>query len=171
VPAYHIEFLTATILHWQTLLADDRCKQIITNALQWLTEKDRCKVHAFVIMPNHIHLIWKINDALERSEVQGALFSFTAHEFKKYFKANYPQVLQKYYVADADRNYQFWQRIPMVKECWSHSYFIQKLEYIHYNPCQPHWNLVTIPEDYKWSSAAFYETGVTEFLWLKHYAD
>ena len=47
----------------------------------------------------------------------------------------------------------------------------QRLDYIHYNPVQPHWNLSTVPEDYRFSSAAFYEAGVDEFGILSHYKD
>jgi putative transposase len=32
----------------------------------------------------------------------------------------------------------------------------QKLGYIHQNPTQTKWNLSATPEEYKWSSAAFY---------------
>jgi putative transposase len=38
--------------------------------------------------------------------------------------------------------------------------FLIKLNYIHLNPLQAHWNLVNKPEDWKYSSAGFYETGV-----------
>jgi REP element-mobilizing transposase RayT len=55
--------------------------------------KKKCIINAFVIMPNHIHLIWKIPDGFERKNVQGALFSFTAHEFKKKIKRNKAQKL------------------------------------------------------------------------------
>ena len=48
-------------------------------------------------------------------------------------------------------------REAIVKECFTKSFFRQKLNYIHFNPSQPHWNLAALPEDYKWSSAAFYE--------------
>ena len=69
--SYHTEFFTATILEWRHLLKDDHCKETITNSLQWLVNKKRCSVYAFVIMPNHIHLLWKIADGFEREEVQG----------------------------------------------------------------------------------------------------
>jgi REP element-mobilizing transposase RayT len=46
-------------------------------------------------MPNHIHLLWKISDGLKRKDVQGAFFSFTAHEFQKQLKKNDPQLLEK----------------------------------------------------------------------------
>ena len=39
--------------------------------------------------------------------------------------------------------------------------FIQKMEYIHYNPVEA--GLCSYPEEYKYSSAKFYETGVEEF--------
>ena len=85
-----------------------------------------------------LHLLWKISDDMERSEVQGALLSYTAHLFKKHLKATHPQELQTYHVADADRTYQFWERNPNVRACWSGPYLLQKLHYLHHNPCQPH---------------------------------
>lgn len=169
--SYHSEFLTATILKWQHLLEDDNCKQIIINSFKWLVEEKKCTINAFVIMPNHIHLIWKIADGFKREKVQGAFFSFTAHELKKYLMQNYPDVLQKHYVNDADRNFQFWEREPMVKEFWTKPFFRQKLNYTHFNPCQPHWNLAKLPEHYKWSSASFYVTGNKNFSWLTHFND
>ena len=169
--AYYPEFITATILKWQHLLKNDHFKNIILAALEWLVIQRRCKINAFVIMPNHIHLIWRIADTYKRTEVQGTLFSFTAHEFKKYLKKNDPLTLKKHYVNDADRVYQFWEREPMVKECRTHRFFLQKLNYIHLNPCQPKWNLALIPENYQWSSASFYESGMKRYNWLSHYND
>ncbi len=42
-------------------------------------------------------------------------------------------------------------------------FFQRKLNYIHFNPCQQHWNFAASPEEYKWSLARFYETGVKGF--------
>jgi putative transposase len=39
----------------------------------------------------------------------------------------------------------------------------EKLDYIHYNPLQSHWNLCEITHNYRFSSAAFYQTGIDEF--------
>jgi len=81
-------------------------------------------------------------------------------------------VIEEYHVDAKDRNYQFWQRTPMVKETWSEKFFLQKLNYIHQNPCQPHWMLAALPEDYKWSSAMFYEKNIIEpYNWLTHYKE
>ena len=37
------------------------------------------------------------------------------------------------------------------------------------NHMQPKWKLADFPENYLYSSAAFYETGVDEFGWLTHF--
>jgi hypothetical protein len=47
-------------------------------------------------------------------------------------------------------------------------FFKQKFDYLHENPCQPHWQLATRAEDYKFSSARFYDTGEDEFGFLCH---
>jgi hypothetical protein len=59
----------------------------------------------------------------------------------------------------------------MIKECWTKKFLQQKLNYTHFNPCQQHWNLADIPENYKYSSAKFYETGVKDFSFLTHLND
>ena len=168
---YHTEFLTATILNWFHLLKDDTYKQIIVDSFQWLVNKKKCIINGFVIMPNHFHLIWKISDGFERKNVQGALFSFTAHEFKKKLKKNNTELLETHFVNKIDRDFQFWEREPMIKECWTKKFLQQKLNYAHFNPCQQHWNLADIPENYKYSSAKFYETGVKDFSFLTHFND
>jgi len=37
--------------------------------------------------------------------------------------------------------------------------FLQKLNYIHNNPCQPKWSLANNPEEYRYSRAANYING------------
>src|SRR5581483_1086268 len=52
-------FYTATILNWKPLLQTVEFKQIILDSLVHFVENDKIKVYGFVIMPNHIHLIWE----------------------------------------------------------------------------------------------------------------
>jgi len=177
---YHPEFLTATILEWKPLLAKDEYKLIVLDSMKWIVEKKRCSINAFVIMPNHIHMLWKIADGYKREDVQGALFSFTGHAFKKSLldvggDANISSLKQQerelnlYRVNDADRTFQFWERNPMIKECFTRNFLLQKLDYIHQNPCQPKWELAELPEKYLWSSASFYELQDMHYSWLTHY--
>jgi hypothetical protein len=47
----------------------------------------------------------------------------------------------------------------------------KKLDYMHYNPLQPHWQLCNDPVRYRFSSAKFYEMEEDEFKILTHYMD
>ncbi|HRK53018.1 MAG TPA: hypothetical protein PK185_03830 [Cyclobacteriaceae bacterium] len=46
-----------------------------------------------------------------------------------------------------------------------------KLNYIHLNPLQEHWNLVDRPEKWKYSSASFYELGEQGILPVTDYRE
>ena len=46
-----------------------------------------------------------------------------------------------------------------------------KLEYIHTNPMQEHWNLVANPEDWPYSSAMFYEQGKQPLVQVTDYRE
>jgi len=58
-----IEFFTATCLNWQPLLDPDEHKDIILSSLKFLFKEDRIWLYGYVIMPNHIHLLWRNQDA------------------------------------------------------------------------------------------------------------
>ncbi len=95
-------------------MLSDEFKQIVINAMRWLVNKKRCKIYGFVIMPNHIHLLWKIEDGFDRAKVQGALLSFTAHEFKKRMSLDDKQ-LKSYQVNLLDENFNFGNEIAWLR--------------------------------------------------------
>ncbi len=76
-------FFTATINKWQKLMQDDNYKNVIINSLEHLSKSGKIDVFACVIMPNHIHLIWRINEYNGKETAQGLFLKYTAHEFKK----------------------------------------------------------------------------------------
>lgn len=166
---YHPQFFTATILEWKCLLEQDGFKNIIIESLQFLHKEQSVIIYAFVIMPNHIHLIWQIQDGFERDKIQMRFLKYTAQQMKFRMKDNNDPNLQNYKVKAKDREYQFWERNSLGIDLWTEKVFIQKLDYIHNNPVQPKWKLVIHPEDYKYSSAKFYHTGIDDFGFLSHY--
>ena len=58
-PEYFPQFFTATILNFEHLLAKDEYKGIFVDSLRFLVNENRIKLFAFVLMSNHIHLIWQ----------------------------------------------------------------------------------------------------------------
>ena len=82
---------------------------------------------------------------------------------------NQPAELQAYLVNAKDRTYQFWERNSLSVEIWSEKVLIQKLKYIHENPVRA--GLCRYPEEYKYSSALLYKTGIDNWGFLTHYKD
>ena len=162
-------FFTATINSWKHLLLEDDFKDIIIDSLKWLDKEAKAYTHGFVIMPNHIHILWTYGEEEKHDPVM-ALKSFTAHQFKKKLVSNH-RILNEYASTQGDREYQFWERrsksIPMMNRAIAG----QKLDYIHNNPLQEKWQLAVLPELYKYSSASFYMLNETEFGFLRHYQD
>ncbi len=165
-------FYTATILKWLPLLENSKYKQIIIDSLAYLVEHKRCKVYAFVIMPNHIHILWKMQGGHKKENVQRDFLKFTSQMIRMDLKANQVPILKKFYVNAKDRQFQFWQRNSLSIEMKSREMMEQKLDYIHHNPVQGKWRLVDDLIEYKYSSVRFYELDrQNEYPFLSHYME
>lgn len=166
---HHAQFFTATILEWKRLLLDDDYKEIIIKSLKFLKEEGSIVVYAFVIMPNHIHLIWQIQDGYKQDIIQMRFLKFTAQQMKFKLKDTNDSRLNQFIVNAKDRQYQFWERNSLSIDVWTPAIFMQKLDYIHNNPLQEKWLLADCQEGYKYSSAKFYVSGNDEFSLITHY--
>lgn len=168
---YHPQFFTATILEWKHLLAGDEYKNIIIESLLYLKNEQSVIIYAFVIMPNHIHIIWQIQDGYKQDKIQMRFLKYTAQQMKFKLKDTGNIMLDDFLVNAKDRDYQLWERNSLSIDLWNENTFIQKLNYIHNNPVKHPWYLAATPEAYKYSSAKFYETGKDDFGFLTHFRD
>lgn len=160
-----IYFWTATIRNWHPLLINDAFKQVIIGSLDYLSNQNLIDVFAFVIMPNHIHMIWRVNKMNGKELPSASLLKFTAHQFKKMLN---PDELNHYRVDASNKQYEFWQRDSLATELYTPNVIYQKLEYIHSNPVAKKWNLVDDPLKYTYSSADYYENGADRFPFIRH---
>jgi putative transposase len=92
---------------------------------------------------------------------------YTAQMIIKDLRNNHQAVLDKFLVKASDRKYQVWERNSLSVSLWTQAVFKQKLDYIHANPVVA--GLCQFPENYKYSSAKFYESGDTEWSFISHY--
>ncbi|MDI9880078.1 transposase [Flectobacillus longus] len=166
-----VYFWTATIVDWKRLLKQNDYKKIIIDCLRFLVEKEKVIIYGFVIMPNHVHILWELKNLNGKEKPHSSFLKYTAHQFLKDLETNHPKVLEVFEVNQKERKHQFWQRDPLAIEMYNRTIFQQKLEYIHSNPLQEKWSLANKPEDYYWSSALYYETGIDHFGLLTHYHD
>ena len=165
----HPQFFTATILEWKHLLKPDKYKDILVDSLSFLVTNNRVIVYGFVIMPNHLHILWQMQNGFKRSEVQRDFLKYTAQQIKFDLQKNHLKVLEKFKVTARDRDHQFWEHRPLSVDLWTEKVFEQKLNYIHENPLKEKWKLAVVAEDYYYSSAKFYITGKDDFGFLTHY--
>jgi putative transposase len=161
------QFFTATNLEWKPLLKQDKYKDIIISSMDFLAKDKRVIIYGFVIMHNHLHIIWQMQPGIKRDAVQRDFLKFTAQKIKKDIVRHHRKNLADYKVDAEDRKFQFWERNSLSVDLWSREVFIQKLNYIHKNPVGA--RLCTQPEDYNYSSALFYETGKDNWGFLTHY--
>jgi REP element-mobilizing transposase RayT len=77
-------FYTDTIYQFRPLLADDILKLEVISSLRYLVEKEIIIRYGFVIMPNHIYLLWYIRKQNGKESAAGSLLKFTGHRFKKH---------------------------------------------------------------------------------------
>jgi REP element-mobilizing transposase RayT len=165
-PQFHPQYFTATILDWQHLLKPDKYKDIIIQSLQFLVKEKRIELNAFAIMSNHIHLIWQIQAGHLKENVQRDFLKYTSQTIIRDLELNHAEVLKIFTVNAKDQKMPGWQRNPLSIDLWTKEVYIQKMDYIHYNPVTA--KICSYPEQYKYSSAKFYETGEDKFGILTH---
>jgi REP element-mobilizing transposase RayT len=164
-----ILFFTATILDWKHLLKPDSNKQIIIDSLGYLSKDGRIWVYGFVIMPNHIHILWSMQEGYELKNVQRDFLKYTAQQLKfRLIDSNSPY-LESFRRNKSDREFQFWQRNSYNIRVVNREICEQKLDYIHNNPLQQKWQLVKNPVDYKYSTAKYYELNQDDWGFITHY--
>lgn len=118
-------------------------------------------------MSNHIHLIWQMKNDFKIEDVQRDFLRFTAQQIKFDLQSSHPHILPQFKVNAKDRQYQFWERNALNIELITENIFLQKLNYIHNNPVKA--GICSFPEDYKYSTAKFYESNIDDWGFITHY--
>jgi len=162
------QFYTATIYKWQHLPEENKHKEIITESLKFLVTEKRIELNAFVIMSNHIHLIWQPLFGFTPKDIQASFMKYPAQQLKRSLTKNNEDAVRSFKVNTGGREYRIWKRSPLGIELITPAVFEQKLNYIHDNPVQA--GLCINPEDYFYSSAGFYYDGEDKFGMLTHYS-
>ena len=163
----HPEFLTVTCLEWKHILMEDRFKDIIMESLSFLCKAKGVCVYGFAIMSNHFHLIRQIMGDNKRDDVQRDFLKYTGQQILKHLRNEQSILLSELLVNAKDRKHQVWERNSWGVPLCSREVFLQKLEYIHNNPVTA--GLCKYPEDYKYSSARFYEKNEMDWFFLVHH--
>ena len=154
-------YTTFTILGWNKLLNQEKNIKIILDALDFLVNQNRFTIYSFVIMPNHIHIVYQLNGDITNGEIKHSFLGYTA---KKILANMTYSEKAPFLVNKLNRNYQIWKSPSLSVGIESPNFLIQKISYIHNNPHKA--GLVEAHGLYKWSSLRSYETGEVEYNFL-----
>lgn len=129
-------FITCTITHWIPIFTRKESVDIIRESLKYLQTSDGLKIHAYVILENHLHLIVS-SDNLPKTIQK--FKSFTAKEILSLLKINkvYTILEQLAFYKKAHRretSYQLWQEGYQPKEIINEDMLKDKIDYMHQNP-------------------------------------
>jgi putative transposase len=131
-----LHFVTFSCFHRCGYLVDPAARDLFEDALAKVHTRYRLDVVGYVVMPEHVHLlVGEPGRGLLAGALQGLKLSVARRVRKQ------PFWLPRYYDFNV---------LTEKKR-------LEKLNYIHWNPMKR--GLVERPEDWRWSSHRYYQTG------------
>jgi putative transposase len=154
-------FITTTIVYFMPILGIEPLAQIILDNLEIYSRRCDAKIHGYVIMPSHMHLLVSKGSEFPISRFIGLVKEFSAKQIIKWsIENNEIEYLRLFSSAAAEtkegHRYQVWQKRFDCYVVTDPEIMLAKLDYIHSNPIREHWRLCKYPEDYPYSSASYY---------------
>ena len=129
------------------IFEDEMDHQVLLQIIKTSLSKYNCRLHAYCLMTNHVHLL------LETDDIEiGKFMKYMSECYAIYYNHKYGY-----------RGHVFESRYKscLVKE---DAYFLQTSRYIHLNPVKA--QMADYPEDYLWSSyrtmIGITDDGITE---------
>lgn len=158
-----MHFVTFTVVSWIDIFTKQIYKDILMNNFRYYMKNQGLKVHAYVIMSNHVHAILSASQHKnDLSSIIGRIKSMSSKQIiekiingqerrKDWILAELKKVAS---TNSKNKNYQLWQQHNHPIELDNVEITRHKLNYIHENPVKA--AIVNYPEDYVYSSAVQY---------------
>lgn len=132
----------------QAIFAAERDYRFFQNSLIEAADKHQLRIHAYVWMTNHIHLLATPGEDDSISKV----FQSVGTRYVKYFNRTY------------ERSGTLWEGRYRATVVDTEQYLLTLMRYIEMNPVRA--GMVARPADYRWSSHAFNTGGSGGSDWL-----
>ncbi len=154
----HAHFLTFSCFKGLPLLNKECPRSWFVKALTEAKEKYKFALWAYVIMPEHAHLI--VFPRLETYNIAiflKAIKQSVARKAKHYLNENNKKWVNKLTVRREKRMvFRFWQTGPGYdRNIYDEKELLKKINYIHNNPVKR--GLVLTPQEWEWSSIKWYD--------------
>jgi putative transposase len=156
----HARFLTFSCYHRLPLLSKDRSRHWFADALSAARIKHDFQLWGWVIMPEHVHLLILPRDGCRMASILNGIKTTAGRRAIGYLRKEAPHFLSRLAQRDPRGTwYRFWQAGGGWDENTTEAKRVQEvIDYIHFNPVRR--GLVQRPEDWPWSSARAWLTGI-----------
>lgn len=135
-----LHFVTGSFLNRQKVFLESQCCFNFLSVLKMLDQQWPSKLIAYVLMPDHFHLICNPRDGRIREfcrDLKSAAAKSIVQSSGLRFK-------------ETDEGHQVWQESFRAMPLWSEWLIWQKINYVHANPVKA--KLVKAAANYQWSS-------------------
>ena len=149
--------LTWSCYHMRPLLNTPERRTLLTDAMRRAAERLGYAALAFVVMPNHVHLLVRHSDPeYDVSELLYAIKRPTSFRFKQIMLATDHAEYESLIVQERPGKlaFRFWQEGPGYDRNCINDIINSSVRYIHLNPVRK--GLCEVAEDWEWSSARWY---------------
>jgi len=176
--AQGVYFITATVVDWVDVFTRNLYSDILVNSFRFCQKNQGLQIHAWVLMPNHFHMICSFLNNADPGLVIKNIKSFTALKIIDAVLNN-PSESRKGWMLDVferngasklgNKRFQFWQHEnhPILLD--SKAIFDQRVDYLHENPMRA--GFVYQPQDWLYGSGVDYYTanehGLLEIVFLE----
>ena len=161
-----VHFITFATVQWIDVFTRNIYVNIIIKSLAYCQKEKSLLVHAYCIMPNHLHLIISsTNNNL--SDIIRDFKKFTSVKIIKAIEENNKESRRGWMLwifkkagenNQRNNNYQLWQQDNHPIECSTEEILQTRTNYLHENPVRA--GFVWKVEEYRYSSAIdYYTTG------------
>ncbi|MDP8208306.1 MAG: transposase [Candidatus Electryonea clarkiae] len=152
----HAHFLTFNCHKKLWLFKGEPFYSMFLKQVRRAREQHKFHLYAYVVMPNHVHMLLYPNGTVEISSILRTIKRPFAYHALKILSERYPELFAKLRVQHGKRIMnRFWQAgVGFDRNVFGDDILIKAIEYIHNNPVRN--KLVEFPEAWKWSSAKFW---------------
>jgi len=158
--------MTDTVVDWIDIFTRPTYKHIILESMQYCMQHKGLKIHAWVLMSNHLHTIVSCEENVKIGNIWRDFKKFTSKKILATLENDTTEsrrewILDRFAFRASNDNrlkqYKCWQDGNGEQLIFSDDYLQQKLNYIHNNPVKAEY--VNTPEEYRYSSAIDYTGG------------
>jgi putative transposase len=154
--ARYLHFITTSCYQRRALLDTPQNRDLFLEVMERVRQRYRFVVVGYVVMPEHVHLLFSEPERGDPSVVM------------KVLKHSFARQLLNWCRAAVDPQQSFLWKIPLTEgHVWQHRFYdfvvftekkrVEKLRYMHRNPVVR--GLVLAPEEWNWSSYRHYALG------------